>query len=146
EADHIVLTGGAFTGSEVAASLAMNGKKVTMIFPEAAIGARVYPADLSSFLNGYYESKGVTVLASDGVTSIEKKNAVYTIKTKSGKTVEADVVVAGLGVKPNISLAEATGLKVDNGIIVDEYLRTSQPDIYAAGDVANFHSSALDKR
>jgi NADPH-dependent 2,4-dienoyl-CoA reductase/sulfur reductase-like enzyme len=85
KSEHIVVIGGGFIGSEIAASLAMNGKKVTMIFPEAAIGARVYPAALSAFLNSYFESKNVTLLAGDGVTSIEKKNATYTVKTKNGK-------------------------------------------------------------
>ena len=140
------MIGGGFIGSEIAASLAMNGKKVTMIFPEAAIGARVYPAALSTFLNSYFESKNVTLLAGDGVTSIEKNNATYTVKTKNGKTLEADVVIAGIGVKPGVVLAQQGGLRVENGIVVDDQLRTSDPDIYAAGDVANFFSPFLNKR
>jgi 3-phenylpropionate/trans-cinnamate dioxygenase ferredoxin reductase subunit len=146
KSEHIVVIGGGFIGSELAASLAMNGKKVTMIFPEAAIGARVYPSGLSSFLNTYFESKNVTLLTGDGVTSIEKNNATYTIKTKNGKTLEADVVIAGIGVKPGVSLAQEAGLKVENGIVVDDQLRTSDADIYAAGDVANFFSPFLNKR
>ncbi|HUM45505.1 MAG TPA: FAD/NAD(P)-binding oxidoreductase [Chitinophagales bacterium] len=146
KATEIVVIGGGFIGSEIAAALAMNGKKVTMIFPEAAIGARVYPSALASFLNSYYESKGVTVLANDGVIGIEKSMATYTISTKSGKTLKADVVVAGIGVKPNTALAAEAGLKVENGIVVDENLCTSEPNIYAAGDVANFYSPALGKR
>lgn len=146
KATEIVVIGGGFIGSEIAAALAMNGKKVTMIFPEAAIGARVYPSALALFLNSYYESKGVTVLANDGVIGIEKSMATYTISTKSGKTLKADVVVAGIGVKPNTALAAEAGLKVENGIVVDENLLTSEPDIYAAGDVANFYSAALGKR
>ena len=70
KSNEVLVIGGGFIGSEIAAAMAMNGKKVTMIFPEAAIGARVYPSALASFLNSYYESKGVTVLTNDGVVSI----------------------------------------------------------------------------
>ncbi|MEO6167537.1 MAG: FAD-dependent oxidoreductase [Chitinophagales bacterium] len=146
KATEIVVIGGGFIGSEIAAALAMNGKKVTMIFPEAAIGAKVYPSALASFLNSYYESKGVTVLANEGIVSIEKNMATYTVKTKGGKTLKADVVVAGIGVKPNTALAADAGLNIGNGIEVDENLRTSEADIFSAGDVANFYSPALGKR
>ena len=146
KAESIVVIGGGFIGSEIAASLAMNHKKVTMVFPEAALGARVYPSDLAAFLSSYYESKGVALVANDGVVAIERKGATYTITTKNNKTLTADVVIAGIGIKPDVELAKKAGLTVENGIIVDEYLRTSNADIYAAGDVANFNSGALGKR
>lgn len=146
KSNHVIVIGGGFIGSEIAAGLSMNGKKVTMIFPDSGIGARVYPPALSSFLNSYYTSKGVTVMANDGVESIEQKTGSYIIKTKSGQTLNADVLVAGIGVKPNTTLAEATGLKVDNGIEVNESLTTTDANIYAAGDVANFYSPLLEKR
>src|SRR5258707_1110245 len=123
--------------------MAMNGKKVTMIFPEAAVGARVYPASLASFLNSYYESKGVIILSNDGVLSIENNLSDHIVKTKSGQSLKADIVIAGIGVKPNTLLAQQAGLAVENGIVVDENLRTSDPDIFAAGDVANFYSPIL---
>ncbi len=138
--------GGGFIGSEIAAALAMNGKKVTMIFPEPGIGARVYPAALSSFLNTFYVSKGVEVLANDGAISIEKVSAGYLVRTKSGRAVRADGIVAGIGVRPNIELAQSIGVQAENGIVVNEFLQTSLPDVYAAGDVANFFSPALGAR
>jgi NADPH-dependent 2,4-dienoyl-CoA reductase/sulfur reductase-like enzyme len=141
-----VVIGGGFIGSEVAAALAMNGKRVTMIFPLDAIGANVYPRQLAAFLNSYYREKGVTLLASETVGSVRTAGSKTIVTTSSGKEISADGVVAGLGIQPNTSLAEQAGLKVDNGIVVDEWLRTSNPDIYAAGDVANFHSPLLDKR
>ena len=141
-----VVIGGGFIGSEVAAALAMSGKHVTMVFPSKGIGSRAYPPALSDFLNSYYEEKGVTLLAAETVKSVRKVNGRLKVTTGSGREIAADGVVAGLGILPNTALAEQAGLKVDNGIVVDELLRTSDPDIYAAGDVANFYSAALDTR
>lgn len=141
-----VVIGGGFIGSEVAAALAMNGKRVMMIFPSGEIGSRIYPQPLAAFLNSYFREKGVTLLASETVKTVQTSGAKTIVTTGSGKEIPADGVVAGLGIQANTELAEQAGLKVDNGIVVDELLRTSNHDIYAAGDVANFYSAALDKR
>ncbi|KIO49718.1 NAD(P)/FAD-dependent oxidoreductase [Nitrosospira sp. NpAV] len=141
-----VVIGGGFIGSEIGAALAMNNKRVTMIFPESGIGARVYPRPLVEFINSYYREKGVTVLASETIKSVRIAGDKTIVTTGNGAEISADGVVAGLGILPNTDLAIQAGLAVDNGIIVDEQLRTSNPDIYAAGDVANFHSAILDKR
>jgi 3-phenylpropionate/trans-cinnamate dioxygenase ferredoxin reductase component len=141
-----VVIGGGFIGSEVAAALAMNGKRVTMIFPSNAIGSRVYPQPLAAFLNSYYAEKGITLLASETVNSVRRKDGKIIVTTGKGVEISADGVVAGLGILPNTALAGQAGLEVDDGIVVDELLRTSNHDIYAAGDVANFYSAALDKR
>lgn len=141
-----VVIGGGFIGSEIGAALAMNGKRVTMIFPENGIGARVYPSPLVEFINSYYREKGVTILASETVKSVRTAGDKTLVTTGNGMEISADGVVAGLGILPNTDLAVQAGLAVDNGIVVDEQLRTSNPDIYAAGDVANFHSAVLDKR
>lgn len=141
-----VVIGGGFIGSEIAAALAMNNKRVTMIFPESGIGARIYPQPLVEFINSYYREKGVTVLASETVKSVHTTGAKTIVTTGNGTEISADGVVAGLGILPNTELAAQAGLAVDNGIVVDEQLRTSNPDIYAAGDVANFQSAILEKR
>lgn len=138
--------GGGFIGSEIAAALAINSKSVTMIFPEDAIGARVYPPSLSHFLNSFYQSKGIEVFAGDSIDSIEKRSLKYYLKTKNGRTVVVDGIVAGIGITPNVTLAQEAGLNVENGILVNEFLQASHPDIYAAGDVANFYSQLLGKR
>jgi NADPH-dependent 2,4-dienoyl-CoA reductase/sulfur reductase-like enzyme len=141
-----VIIGGGFIGSEIAAALAMNQQKVTMIFPEEGSGARVYPPRLAKFLNDYYASKGVEVHAKEGVASIIRQGAAYLVRTSKGKEFQADTVVAGIGIQPNLELAQSAGLDVGNGILVNELLQTSHSDIYAAGDVANFLNPALGAR
>jgi len=132
--------GGGFIGSEVAAALTMNGCDVTIIFPDAGIGARLFPESLASFVNDYYREKGVTVLAGELVEQV----ASGSVTTKDGSTVEADVIVAGLGIVPTTDLAEAVGLEVDDGIFVDELGRAGgRDDVFAAGDVARFPVPAL---
>jgi len=138
--------GGGFIGSEIAAALVMNGKQVTMLFPEDGIGALPFPHDLSQFLNGYYRAKGEQVLAGELLTGLEVVKGRPVLHTQSGTDVVADAVVAGIGILPNIELAKQAGLQVGRGILVDENLLTSQPDIYAAGDVAEFFNPALGKR
>jgi len=144
--ESFVVIGGGFIGSEIAAALAMNHKTVTMIFPEATIGSRVYPPALAQFLNGYYSSKGVRMLGNENIVDIRKHGARYMLFTASGKRVECDGVIAGIGVQPNQELAGSAGLQTDVGILVDDFLRTSHPDIFAAGDVAKFYNKSLDRR
>ena len=143
--ERFLVIGGGFIGSEIAAALTMIGKKVVMVFPEEAIGANVYPSDLSGFLNEYYREKGVEVVPDDLVASLEQTGNRSTVRTKSGRVFEVDGVVAGIGIRPNLELAQQAGLQVDNGIVVNEHLLTSAPDIFAAGDVARFFHSALRK-
>jgi len=143
--EHFLVIGGGFIGSEIAAALTMIGKKVVMIFPEKSIGANIYPSDLSQFLNDFYREKGVEVVAGDAVTSLEKTGDRSIVRTRAGRSFEVDGVVAGIGIRPNLELAQQAGLQVDNGIVVNEHLLTSAPDIFAAGDVAKFYHSALGK-
>ena len=140
------VVGGGFIGSEVAAALAMTGEKVVMAFPGDGIGGRLFPADLSRFLNDYYRQKGVEVLPGARVTGCELRQGKLVLTTSGDRELVADAVVAGLGITPNVELAQAAGLEVDDGIRVDGSLRTSRPDIYAAGDVANFYNPILDRR
>ena len=144
--EYFLVIGGGFIGSEIAAALTIIGKRVVMVFPEQSIGANIYPSDLSLSLNDFYREKGVEVIAEDAVTSLEKTGDRSMVRTRAGRTFEVDGVIAGIGIRPNLDLARQAGLEVGNGIVVDEHLRTSAPDVYAAGDVANFFHSALGKR
>jgi len=135
--------GGGFVGSELAAALSLNGCPVTMVFPEPGIGARIFPEELSSALNDYYRGHDVEVRAEAAVTGVERRGETVQVKLGDGRIVEADVVVAGIGIEPNDELAAAAGLPVANGIVVDAYGRAGRDDVFAAGDVARFPAVAL---
>jgi NADPH-dependent 2,4-dienoyl-CoA reductase/sulfur reductase-like enzyme len=137
-----IVVGGGFIGSEIAAALTNAGSRVTMVFPEAGIGARLFPAHLAEFVTGYYREKGVEVLTGETVASVREGR----LTTGSGRVLEADGIVAGLGIEPSTDLAAAAGLPVDNGIVVDELGRVGgRDDVFASGDVANFPLPALGK-
>jgi len=143
--------GGGFIGSEITAALTKNDKDVTMIFPEIGISGLLFPDDLSNFLNDYYREQGVNILNGCLVDSISKSENIYKVEfhnidTDKAGVNEFDVVVVGIGLKPNLDLAKDAGLEVDDGIVVNELLQTSNPNIYAAGDVANFKNFGLGKR
>jgi NADPH-dependent 2,4-dienoyl-CoA reductase/sulfur reductase-like enzyme len=137
--------GGGFIGSEIAAALAMNEREVTMIFSGAGICSRMFPFDLSEFLDDTYRAKGVEVLVGESVANFERRGEQFILRTSS-QEITVDGIVAGLGIEPDVDLAAQAGLDLDNGIVVDELLRTSHPDIYAAGDVAAFYNPALERR
>ena len=140
----VTVIGGGFIGSEIAAALASNGCTVTMIFPDSGIGARLFPAGLSSFVNEYYRSKSVDVVPEERVERVASDGSDLRATTDKGRTIEADAVVAGLGIVPNTDLAERVGLNVDDGILVDEHGRVEgRDDVFAAGDVARFPVRAL---
>ena len=135
-----VVVGGGFIGSEIAAALTSNGCRVTMVFPDPGICARIFPSELSAFVTDYYREKGVQVLAGETVESVENG----TVRTGDGTELEADGVIAGLGIEPATDLAAAIGLPVDDGIVVDELGRADgRDDVFAAGDVARFPLAVL---
>ncbi len=143
---YIAVVGGGFIGSELAASLSSVGCKVTMLFPGAAIGAGRYPDGLTADLDDYYHSHGVDVRGGVKVIGGSETEGGVELELSDGEVLRVEAVVAGLGVTPNTALAEQAGLTVDNGIVVDAQLRSSDADIWAAGDVANFHNPALGRR
>jgi 3-phenylpropionate/trans-cinnamate dioxygenase ferredoxin reductase subunit len=143
--------GGGFIGSEIAAALAMQGKEVVMLFPDEGIGARLFPADHARFLNDFYRQHGMEVAAGEVATGLESRGDRQVLRVRHQRTgaereVVADAVIAGIGVVPDTALAERAGLMVADGIVVDDLLRTSAADVYAAGDVANFANPALGRR
>lgn len=145
-AQRFAVIGSGFIGSEIAAALAMNRKDVVMLFPGEGIGGRMFPPDLSTFLNDYYRQKGVELGAGERVVSVTPAGTGFKLVAQSGHEWVVGGVVAGLGITPNTDLARESGLEVHDGIVVDEGLRTTHPDVYAAGDVASFFSPVLGKR
>jgi 3-phenylpropionate/trans-cinnamate dioxygenase ferredoxin reductase subunit len=136
--------GGGFIGSEIAAALALNDCPVTMVFPEAGIGARIFPAQLSAALNDYYRERGVEVLAEASVTGIAARGQGASVMLADGRVIKVDAIVAGIGIEPCVELAADAGLPVTNGIIVDAYgCVGGRKDVFAAGDVAHFPVAAL---
>jgi NADPH-dependent 2,4-dienoyl-CoA reductase/sulfur reductase-like enzyme len=139
-----VVIGGGFIGSELAAALNGAGCSVQLVVPEDGIGARLFPADMAESVNELYRGHGVEVMAGELVSTVERDGDGFRVSVRSGSVLEADAVVAGLGIVPNTDLAEAAGLTVDDGIVVDEYGRAGDSgDVYAAGDVARFPAAAL---
>lgn len=149
--DNFLVVGGGFIGSEIAASLVQNDKRVTMVFPEQSIGSSIYPAGLSAFLNDYYREHEVEVLSEHVVSNIETQGdrvvvTVTSSESSDSSEIVVDGVVAGLGIEPNVELARQAGLTVEDGISVDRNLNASHPDVYAAGDVASYCNDVLERR
>ncbi len=146
EGSSALVIGGGFIGSEVAAALNINKVDVTMLFPAPYIVDRVLPEPLGRAIQARYVEKGVKILSNDKPASIIWKNHRFITKTDKGNLIESDMVVAGVGIAPSVELASSAGLTIADGIAVNEFLQTSHPDIYAAGDNAEFPYTALEKR
>jgi NADPH-dependent 2,4-dienoyl-CoA reductase/sulfur reductase-like enzyme len=150
KADVFAIIGGGFIGSEIAAALTMNGKKVSSIYLEDGITARNLPHDLAHYITKYFQEKGVKVYPGSSIVRVEQKKDKTSLVFKNTNDVETEIiaqrVVAGLGIIPNTQLATASGLKVENGIVVNEFLQTDDPNVFSAGDVANYFDPVLNVR
>ena len=141
-----VVIGGGFIGSEMAAALHTNGVTVTMIYGGPYLVDRVVPPDLGRALEADYSQRGIAIHAGDTPVSFEARDSRLVTKTKKGREVTSDFAIVGIGIEAETGLAATAGLEVEKGIVVDEELRTSTPDIYAAGDNALFPYQALGRR
>jgi 3-phenylpropionate/trans-cinnamate dioxygenase ferredoxin reductase subunit len=132
-----VVIGLGFIGCEVAASLRMLGLEVTAIDPGRAPLARVLGPEVGGVIAALHQSNGVHLVLGDGVEQLEGGERVERVLTTSGQRFECDFVVAGIGIEPEVELLRVAGARISNGVEVDEYCRTSLPDVYAAGDIAD---------
>jgi 3-phenylpropionate/trans-cinnamate dioxygenase ferredoxin reductase subunit len=133
----VVVIGLGFIGCEVAASLRMLGVEVTAIDPGRAPLIRVLGPEVAGVIAALHQSHGVQLVSGDGVDRLEGGERVERVVTTSGGKFECDFVVAGIGIDPEVTLLSAAGARISNGVEVDEYCRTSLPDVYAAGDIAD---------
>ncbi|HLH87820.1 MAG TPA: FAD-dependent oxidoreductase [Xanthobacteraceae bacterium] len=138
----LLIIGGGLIGLEVAASAAVLGVKTTVLEVGARILARVCDEETGTFVAETHRRHGVDLHTGEMIDEVRPHDAGIDVTTKSGKSFTADVVVVGAGVKPNIALAAAAGLETDDGILVDEHCRTSDPAIFACGDAVRFPGPA----
>lgn len=141
-----VIVGGGFIGSELAAGLCHNGVKVTMIFPDAYLVSRVFPEGLGKALTTMFQQRGITMLTNDTPAAFSREGDRFVTNTKNGQQITSDILIVGVGITPTVDLAQQAKLAVANGIVVNEYLQSSDPDIFAAGDNAYFPYQALGKQ
>jgi 3-phenylpropionate/trans-cinnamate dioxygenase ferredoxin reductase component len=145
-AKQAAVIGGGFIGMEVAAVLAQRGLGVTMILAEDRIAKRIFSPQMSEFFESYYTARGVRIVKNASVIELRGGKAVTAAVLKTGEVIACDMVVAGIGVQPAVDVVAASGIEVENGILVNEYLETSRADIYAAGDIANYQDVLFEKR
>lgn len=142
----LVVVGGGYIGLEVAAVAIKTGLKVTVLEAQARVLQRVAAPDLSAFYERVHRDAGVDLRTGAGVERFERNGDALRVYLTGGEMLDADLVVVGIGILPNVELATAAGLAVDNGIVVDEFTRTSDPDIHAAGDCTNHPSAFFGRR
>jgi 3-phenylpropionate/trans-cinnamate dioxygenase ferredoxin reductase subunit len=145
-AGHVVLIGGSYIGSEVAASLTATGTECTMVMLEEVAMSRAFGEEVGRYFHEILESKGVEVLGGEELDSFVGEERVRAVRTKSGREIECGAVVIGGGVHPETMLAERAGLDVDNGIVCDATLQTSVGGVFAAGDVCSYDSVVHGRR
>lgn len=147
DVEHAVVVGGGFIGSEVAASLTDFGLDVTLVYREDhLLEDRPLTAPMSEFYEDVYRDEGVELRPGESVARFEGQARVSRVVLESGDTLEADLVVVGVGVVPETRLFEGTAIEVDDGILVDERLRTGVDGVRAAGDVARWPDPIFDRR
>jgi 3-phenylpropionate/trans-cinnamate dioxygenase ferredoxin reductase component len=143
---HVGVVGGGYIGTELAAALAQNGATVTLIFPDDVLGGTVFPRELAEKFQKQFTDAGVVLRANSTVETGAAGADGITLTLNDGSTLEVDAVVSGLGIEPAIQIADTAGIDVDDGILVDEHLRTSAVDVFAAGDVASYPDAILGRR
>ena len=140
-----VVIGGGFIGMEVASVLSQKNIETSLIIREDRVWSRVFTPAMSEFFERYYLSRGVKLLKDESVASLQGRDRLN-VSLSSGRKISCDMVVAGVGATAVTELFAKSGLAVENGIVVNEYLETNQAGIFAAGDVANYVDKIFDKR
>jgi len=145
-ATRVVVIGGGWIGCEVAASARQMGSEVSMVEVGNLPLERVLGPELGAFYRDVHADNGVDLHLGAGVAELRGKDEVEDVVLSDGKVLTADVVVVGVGVSPRVDIAESAGLALDNGVLTNEWLSASEPNIFAAGDVANAWHPVLERR
>ncbi len=145
-AKRAVVIGSGFIGMEVASVLAQKSVDTTMVLREDRIWKQFFTPQMSRFFEEYYVQRGVRFIKNTTLKEFRGSTVVESAILDNGQSIPTDTVVAGIGVRPVIELLSGSGIEVGDGVIVNEFLETNQPDIYAAGDVANYQDVLFDKR
>lgn len=146
ETARVIVIGGGFIGLEVAASARMRGCPVTMLEMADRLMGRAVAPEIGAYFADLHRDHGVDLRLGVEIAEIVGDDRVAGVRLADGTIIPADLIVVGIGIVPNVELAAEAGLAVDNGIVVDEFGRSSDPDIYAAGDVANQPNAFLGRR
>jgi NADPH-dependent 2,4-dienoyl-CoA reductase/sulfur reductase-like enzyme len=141
-----VVVGAGFIGMEVAASLRQLDVDVTLVHQGSGLFEQLGSERLSADLVELYRARGVELLLEEQVASFAGAGALAAVETRSGRRVDADLAVVGIGVVPNVSFLDGSGLELENGVVVGERLETSAAGVWAAGDIANFFDPLFDRR
>ena len=141
---HLTLVGGGFTSVEMAGALRARGKEITLVVPDEYPLHRLLPRDLGAPLLDYLREMGVETVSGDTLVKIEEMNGLLHARTLQGNELDTQLVLVDQGGEPLVDLAEAAGIAIDDGIVVDEYGRSSNPHVWAAGDVAEYPCLALN--
>jgi NADPH-dependent 2,4-dienoyl-CoA reductase/sulfur reductase-like enzyme len=141
-----VVIGSGFIGMETAAVLAQKGIATTMVFPEERVWQRFFTPEMSAFFQRYYETRGVSLMSGTSATAFQGDGRLTGVVTNRDGILPADIAIAGVGVVPAAEALADAGLRLDNGVVVNEYLETGVPGVYAAGDAANYYDVLFAKQ
>jgi NADPH-dependent 2,4-dienoyl-CoA reductase/sulfur reductase-like enzyme len=145
-AKRAVVIGGGFIAMEVASVLAQKGIPTTMLIRQDRVWKQFFTPEMSRFFETYYTKRGVEFIKQASVTALQGAGTIASVRLEDHRTVPCDLIVAGIGVRPAVYCLSGSGINVSDGVLVDEYLQTNHPDIYAAGDVAHYYDTLFAKR
>ena len=141
-----VIIGGGFIGMEVASSLQQEGISTTLVFPNERVWESFFTPEMSTFFEDYYRRQGVQIISGRTIVGFTGQPRVASVWLDNHHELPTELVVVGIGVAPNVALFQGTGLQITDGILVNRYLETNIPNVFAAGDVAQYHDPYFNKR
>lgn len=140
---HVLVVGGGYIGAELAAALVQNNTRATLVYPDNVLGSSQFPDEIAQEYEAAFKAAGVELISGKRAESYRTEDDGVVLTLDDGTELSGDTIAFGLGVSPRVALAEESQLKVDDGIVVDEHLKTEDSDIYAAGDIVSYPDKIL---